>query len=99
MRPLLIHIINNLCCCFSRVDHRYVKIALAATITTIAIAKMSSSSSEAESPDIKPRNPDNVRGATVEKEKPGPSTEDREDTAKEGAEEPGQEEGSRWRKM
>ena len=64
---------------------------------------MSSSSSEAESPDIKPRNPDNVRGATVERErereKPGPSTEDREDTAKEGAEEPGQEEGSRWRKM
>jgi len=84
---------------YKRVDHRYVKIALAATITTIAIAKMSSSSSEAESPDIKPRNPDNVRGATVEKEKPGPSTEDREDTAKEGAEEPGQEEGSRWRKM
>ena len=31
------------------------KIALAATIVTITVAKMSSSSSEAESPDIKPK--------------------------------------------
>jgi len=82
-----------------------VKIALAATIVTITVAKMSSSSSEAESPDIKPKVATNVRGKDSEKEKKEvPVSDDEEEKVevKEGEEKKPEEEaddGSRWRKL
>ena len=68
---------------------------------------MSSSSSEAESPDIKPKNPVNVRpGPSREREesRPGPSEEKSEDEnlreqTGTGEDEKAAEEGSRWRKL